>query len=215
MKDSSGSGHSRTEPAVIDQLELMGTVALPAARSSERVSGEQALVMPEFDALYEEHFAAVWRLLQAIGVMRSSLDDAVQDVFLAAYRQLGTFEARSSIRTWLCGIACHVAANHRRREQRKGGLALLDQEAWAAVGPGPLEQLEQTRAWVIVRAFLESLDERKRTAYVLSRVEGLTAPEIAQALHIPLNTVYSRLHAAEIALEQFLAANKIRENNHE
>jgi RNA polymerase sigma-70 factor (ECF subfamily) len=199
----------------MDQPELMGTAALPAARCSARVSGEHALALPEFDALYEEHFAAVWRLLQAMGVTRSSLDDAVQDVFLAAYRQLGTFEARSSIRTWLCGIACHVAANHRRREQRKGGLALLDQEAWAAVGPGPLEQLEQTRAWAIVRAFLDSLDERKRTTYALSRVEGLTAPEIAQALHIPLNTVYSRLHASEVALQQFLAANKIRENDNE
>lgn len=165
--------------------------------------------------MWQEHFAAVWRLLQAMGVMRSALDDAAQDVFLAAYRQLDKFEARSTLRTWLCGIACHVAANHRRREQRKGGLASLDQEAWAAVAPDPLEQLEQSRAWAIVRAFLESLDERKRTTYVLSRVERLTAPEIAQALHIPLNTVYSRLHASELVLEQFLAAHEIRENNHE
>jgi RNA polymerase sigma-70 factor, ECF subfamily len=67
-----------------------------------------------FDALYEDNFAVAWRLLRALGVSPSSIDDAMQDVFLAAYRQLQSFKARSSARTWLCGIACHVAANYRR-----------------------------------------------------------------------------------------------------
>ena len=166
-------------------------------------------------SLYAEHFAAVWRMLQAMGVKQASLDDALQDVFLSAFRQLDRFEARSTIKTWLCGIACHVASNYLRREKRKGGLAVLEHDKWPTTDPGPLEQLEQSQAWAIVRTFLDQLDERKRVVYVLSRIEGLTAPEVAQALEIPINTVYSRLHAAQSALEKFVAANKLRESNHE
>jgi RNA polymerase sigma-70 factor, ECF subfamily len=158
-----------------------------------------------FDALYEENFAVTWRLLRALGVSVSSIDDAVQDVFLAAYRQLQSFEARSSARTWLCGIACNVAANYRRRERRKGGLQPLDMTL-PSKGQGPLEHLEQSQAWQLISAFLESLDEGKRVVYALCRIEGQSAPEIAEALNIPVNTVYSRLHAAEAALRKFLSA---------
>jgi RNA polymerase sigma-70 factor (ECF subfamily) len=181
----------------------------------DQVGTQAVYAQSQFDGLYEEHFDAVWRLLQAVGVARANLDDAVQDVFLTAYRQLAHFEARSTWKTWLCGIACRIAANHRRREKRKGGLSAFDEEAWPTHDPGPLEQLEQSRAWAILRRFLESLDEKKRNTYVLSRIEGLTAPEIAEALAIPINTVYSRLHAAEAALASFMEDNQIREVEHE
>ena len=159
-----------------------------------------------FDALYDEHFGFVWRTLRALGLSQSLLDDAVQDVFLAVHRQLPGFEARSSPRTWICGIACNIAANYRRRERRKGGLVPLD-PGLPAVASGPLEHLQTSQAWAIVSRFLDALDEGKRAVYVLSRIEGLSAPEIAEALSIPANTAYSRLHAAEEALKKFLADN--------
>jgi RNA polymerase sigma-70 factor (ECF subfamily) len=168
----------------------------------ERKSG--SWVRPNFDALYDEHFAVVWRMLRALGVEPASLDDATQDVFVAGFRQLDRFEGRSSVKTWLCGIACNVASNYRRREHRKGGLLPLN-PSWPATGAGPLEQLEQAQAWNLVSAFLETLDEGKRRVYALSRIEGLSAPEIAEALEIPVNTVYSRLGAAQAALQKFLA----------
>ncbi len=161
---------------------------------------------PNFDELYDEHFAAAWRTLCALGVQAPSLDDAVQDVFLAVHRQLPAFEARSTPKTWICGIACNVASNYRRRERRKGGMLPLDPSLPEA-GPDPHNQLEQSRAWALVRRFLESLNEGKRAVYVLSRFEGLTAPEIADALAIPVNTVYSRIHTVEATLKSFLCAN--------
>jgi RNA polymerase sigma-70 factor (ECF subfamily) len=173
---------------------------------SERNSGAQPCVTPDFNALYEEHFATVWRMLRALGVATSSIDDAVQDVFMAAHRQLSGFQARSTPKTWLCGIACNVAANYRRRERRKGGLLPLD-PTWPETAAGPLAQLEQVQIWDIVSRFLDSLDEGKRTVYVLSRIEGLSAPEIAAALKIPQNTVYSRLHSTQAALQTFLAVH--------
>jgi len=168
-------------------------------------SGRPSCAQPDFDALYEDQFAVVWRMLRALGVQADSLDDALQDVFLAVHRQLPSFEARSSAKTWLCGIACNIASNYRRRERRKGGLLPLD-PAFPELGPDPHDKLEQTRAWDFIRHFLEGLDEGKRTVYVLSRLEGLSAQEIAAALEIPANTVYSRIHAVEAAFKAFLLA---------
>ena len=161
--------------------------------------------MPNFDALYDEHFALVWRMLRALGLQSAALDDAVQDVFMIVYKQLQGFEARSSAKTWICGIACNVASNYRRRERRKGGLLPLD-PSMPENTLGPLDRLENARAWATVSRFLEGLDEAKRSVYVLSRIEGLSAPEIAAALAIPVNTVYSRIHAAEDSLKKFLSA---------
>jgi len=169
-------------------------------------SGSHACAAPSFDRLYDDYFDSVWRTLKALGVQAATLDDAVQDVFLAVHRQLPKFEARSSPKTWLCGIACHVAANYRRRKRRKGGLLPLD-PAMPMLGPNPHDKLEQTRAWSFINAFLAGLDTGKRTVYVLSRFEGLNAPEIAEAVAIPLNTVYSRIHAVEIEFTRFLSAH--------
>lgn len=173
---------------------------------TDHESGAHARAVPDFDRLYEDSFDSVWRTLRALGVSPTSLDDAVQDVFLAVHRQLPGFEARSTAKTWICGIACHVASNYRRRERRKGGLLPLD-PAMTTDGPDPHDKLEETRAWAFVSAFLTTLDEAKRTVYVLSRFEGLTAPQIAETLAIPLNTVYSRIHAVEGAFKAFLSAH--------
>ena len=64
--------------------------------------------------LYSTHLRDVWRWLSLFGVRDRDLEDAAHDVFVAAYRALADFEGRSSHRTWLFGIARHVAIDLRR-----------------------------------------------------------------------------------------------------
>lgn len=75
------------------------------------------------------------------------------------------------------------------------------------LGPTPTISSSKPRAWAFINAFLTNLDEGKRMVYVLSRFEGLSALEIAKAVAIPLNTVYSRIHAVENAFKRFLSAH--------
>ena len=99
-----------------------------------------SLAMPttDFDALYEAHVDAVWRLLQRFGVPESGLEDAVQEVFIVAHRKLKEFRGDSSLKTWLGGICVRVAKDARRLVARKGGLEPLTN---AIPQPGP--QLEE------------------------------------------------------------------------
>ena len=85
----------------------------------ERSHAQEDTLAERFSALYEEHFDFVWRSARYLGEPDASLDDAVQDVFLVAYRRFQDFEARSSPRTWLFAITMRVISDHRRSRRRK------------------------------------------------------------------------------------------------
>ena len=161
--------------------------------------------VPHFEEIYREHFGFVFRSLRALGVPSSSLDDAVQEVFVVVHRRLGDFEGRSTLRTWLFSIAYQIARNVRRRERRKGGLSPLDTET-PDTHRSPEEQTAAARSWQFVAGFLARLDEGKRAVFVLCLLEEATAVEAADALGIPVNTVYSRLHALRRSFREALQA---------
>jgi RNA polymerase sigma-70 factor (ECF subfamily) len=167
---------------------------------------------PSVEEAYDEHFEFVWRSLRALGLSEAEVEDALQDVFLTAHRRLGTFEARSEFRTWLYGIARHVARSHRRRRGRKESHLAVLPEGLVAPDRSPDEQLEDRQAWALVEQFLDRLDESHREVFVLCELEQLPAPEVAVAVGAKLNTVYSRLRAARQAFQKAIDAAEGRES---
>ncbi len=174
---------------------------------------------PSFDEAYEQGFAFVWRNLRRLGVPSDRLDDAFQDVFVVVHRKLAEFEGRSSLNSWLFAIVARVSKDYRRSHRRKGALVAgapgtVDAEAVAAdPAKNPAERAELTERVNLLFEILEELDEAKRSLLVLAELEEMTAPEMADALGIPLNTVYSRLRAARQAFEVALTRRRARERN--
>lgn len=169
----------------------------PLNRAGELVSALQT----DFSEIYEEHFAFVWRSLRALGVSESSLDDASQDVFVVVHRRLSDFEGRSSLKTWLFGIASRVAANHRRSRQRTSHDELSSDIVSA--DPDPQRQAQQSEAARFVQVFLGTLSEAARAAFTACLLEQMTVPEAAEALGVNVNTMYTRVRAVR---SQFAAA---------
>lgn len=165
---------------------------------------------PAFDEVYEVHFDFVWCALRRLGILESSTDDAVQDVFLVVHRKLPAFEARSTLKTWLFGIVLRVARDHRRRHKRKGNKEPLTTELVDGAA-GPDEHTSNNQAWRILDRLLGELDDDKREVFVLAEIEQLPVPEIAAILEINSNTAYSRVRAARQAFEQALARHHARE----
>ncbi len=133
----------------------------------------------------------VYRTLRYLGVEPDAIDDALQDVFVTAYRRWSSFEGRSTARTWLYGIARRVAFRYRRKHRSHRTRFVLHEMIDAGHRP-----FEKARAGHSVTQLLAALDEPKRAAFILVEVEGMTAAEAAAALQIPLGTVYSRVRAA-------------------
>jgi len=200
------------------RLEINGSaspstpVGLTSATSSSTVSRPRPA--PSFDDVYEQTFDFAWRSARRLGVPVSAVDDVVQDAFVVVHRRLPEFEGRSSIKTWVFGILLRVVSDHRRTLRRKGGLAELPHEdVLESSAVGPIETLEKRQAAGVLHALLEELDDDKRAVFVLAELEELAAPEIAEMLGIPANTVYSRLRAAREAFERALARHRAREQS--
>lgn len=181
-----------------------------AANPDEATAPESTGASPSgFDlaALYDAEVAMVWRTLRALGVPEAALDDAAQDVFLVVHRRAADFEARSSVKTWLFGIAYRVAANHRRTLKRRAGCELHPD--LPDRGPDPQQQLEHAEATRFVQHFLETLNEPSRAAFTACVLEEMSVAEASEALGVNLNTLYSRVRTVRARFMSALAARGI------
>ena len=181
---------------------------LPTAYGAtlERVASEseQRGVAIDFDSLYRAHFGFVWRSLRRLGVATQALDDAAQEVFVVVHRRAADLSLERSPKACLFGIAQRVASDQRRWTRRKGHPIPLQEEP-ASKERSPLEHAIEREASDLVLVFLAQLDEARRAAFILSELEQMTAPEIAQTLSANLNTVYYRIASARKAFVAFVA----------
>jgi RNA polymerase sigma-70 factor (ECF subfamily) len=150
----------------------------------------------DFEAIFREHAPFVWRALRRLGVAEADVDDVCQEVFVVVHRRLADFEGRSALRTWIYGICVRTASDHRKRAHRRHEVATAEPAEGRADAGTPHEALAQKRELERLDRALDTLDDDKRAVFVLYEIEGLTMPEIAEALSCPLQTAYSRLHAA-------------------
>ena len=183
-----------TEAGALHPMERRPTTGLPkrAARSDIDPDARPA---PSTADVFHAHAPFVWRVLRRLGVTDADADDACQEVFVTVHRKLGDFEGRSSVRTWVYGICVRTASDYRKRQRGRREFpseVLMDHPVDA-----PQEDdmaLRQARA--TLDRILDRLDGDKRAVFVLYEIEELPMNEIAAALECPLQTAYSRLHAA-------------------
>lgn len=161
----------------------------------------------QFHALYREQFDFVFRNLRRLGVPAEQVDDAVQDVFMVVLRRLDQYQAGSHPKAWLFAIALRVARNYRRSMRRKDSrLSAIDGDVFSASSEhDPFERAARTEAVRLLHAFLERIHEDKRSVFIMTELEQMSAPEIADALHVNLNTIYARIRAARREFEQAVA----------
>lgn len=203
VKTSDGSG-PRPETR---RVEVSVNRAGPASDTSARHASEPL----DLREVYRVHHGLVWRSLRGLGVPEHAVDDALQDVFMVVYRRRDAYDGRAALRKWVLGIARNVALKYRERSARHvARVEPVDEEPPAAGAPGPDEALARQQAAAMVGRFLDTLDPDKRAVFVLSDVEGLSAPEIADVLGVKLNTVYSRLRAARQRFEQAVTRHRIQ-----
>ena len=159
-------------------------------------------------AVFQENAPFAWRVLRRLGVAEADADDVCQEVFVTVHRRLGDFEARSSVRTWVYGICVRTASDYRRRTRTRREVT-LETPPDTSVGPHQEDDLSLRRARDTLDRILEQIDEDKRVVFVLFEIEELPMADVATVVGCPLQTAYSRLHAArrdvEAALERLQA----------
>lgn len=176
----------------------------------------ETLGRPGFTEEALPHLDSVYRFALRLAQGRAELaEDLVQDTFLQAYRAWATFTRGTNVRAWLFTICRNRFL--RLEEQRGRRAELSEADAGADV-----ESLAMTAVFAEVssadpeRAFfdsfvddevlraLDALPTAFREVVVLSDVEGLSYPELAEVLGVPVGTVKSRLFRARRLLQQAL-----------
>jgi RNA polymerase sigma-70 factor (ECF subfamily) len=146
-----------------------------------------------------------------MGVRPHELDDVVQEVFIIIHGKLSTLEKPEALRSWIYGIVRRtVSTYHRARRSKVASAEALTAEpdSYFPYQPSPLDLAEQSDETRLLWSLLEKLDPSKREVLVLTELDEMTAPEIASAIDIPLNTVYSRLRSARQELETVFARHQ-------
>jgi RNA polymerase sigma-70 factor (ECF subfamily) len=192
----------------------MGAGEMPLEAEALTGSGQERALVDSCRAGDPVAFASLVRLHEGMVFSLSArllgdaeeARDVAQEVFLQVYRQLGRFEGRSSLKTWIYRIAVNQCHNrrrfwHRRRRDREEGLEAVPAEAaGAGGGSSPYEEARLGERARRVQAALLQLSFEHRLVLVLREVEGLTCEEVAAALGVPEGTVKSRLSRAREAM---------------
>lgn len=172
----------------------------PALMASVAAGEMSALGM-----LFDRYDQDVRRLIARLGVSPGDVDDLVQLTFLDALRSARSYDGRASARPWLMGLAVMIVRRHRRSIGRLAARLA----AWATMpsehARSPEEQSETNEAAERARRALDALSSKKREAFVLVALEGMSGEQAAELLSVPAATVGTRLHHARRELREALA----------
>ncbi|HUO08968.1 MAG TPA: sigma-70 family RNA polymerase sigma factor [Phycisphaerae bacterium] len=167
-----------------------------------------------FHRLVDRYAAPLFRLATTLVKTHADAEDVVQETLTAAFRALGSFQERSSVKTWLFAICYRQAALLRRKN--KNPIRMLGEDESLTADPSSLPGHGEGRGGgggghvaaihtrLDVQAALAKLPEDQRIILTLREFDGLSYDEIASVLQLPRGTVESRLFRARQALREFL-----------
>lgn len=144
----------------------------------------------------------------------SDASDAVQEVFLKVFRNVGHFRGQSSLKTWIFRIAINEAHNQRRwffrHRHKEVGMEEDQEEArnradvLADSGQSPFDYVFDQEKQVMIEDALSRINPTFRAAVVLRDITDLSYEEIAEVLQVSLGTVKSRILRGREALRHEL-----------
>lgn len=158
--------------------------------------------------LYDRHQVIVWRFIgRLLGPGSSEVDDIVQGTFVEVWRSAARFSGRSTVRTWILGIAHNLARKDMRsRGRRRAALDALARHTEPP--PSPEGRLHDRIMLERLQLALQALSPELRATFVLCEVEGVRGVEAAQILGVRPGTVWRRLHDARRRLRRALEGGR-------
>jgi RNA polymerase sigma-70 factor (ECF subfamily) len=170
-----------------------------------------------FAMLIDHHQDLVFGIARRLVPSQADAEDLAQDTFVRAYRALRGWPPERieqlHLRGWLARICLNLGRNRARDLSVRGGVALAIDDVVEPHEPSSrspervAERRDEARRWV---ALLATLPTRYAKAVALRHVDGLSYPEVAEALDRPLNTVKSDVHRGVAMLREAYERDEAR-----
>jgi RNA polymerase sigma-70 factor, ECF subfamily len=185
--------------------------ALESASDAELLAAARAGDKPALETLLARHQEQIYRFGMKMCRDPEDAQDVLQETLLAMARGVRDFRGASSISTWLYTVARSFCIKKRRRGKFAPEETSLDSapapeaERLADPSRGPEDALAGKQVAQAIERAIRELDPMYREVLLLRDIEGLTAAEVAEILHITTQAVKSRLHRARIAVRDGVA----------
>lgn len=158
-----------------------------------------------FEELYRQHSGRLFNLAFRMAGSAQEAEDLLQEVFLHAYRKLGSFRGDSSLGTWLYRLGMNQCLDYLRGRQARMSQTTdsLDEEgAPEPSSPSPRTPVAVNR--VDLERAIGRLPDGCRAAFLLHDVEGFEHHEVASILGVSEGTSKSQVHKARMKLRAML-----------
>jgi RNA polymerase sigma-70 factor (ECF subfamily) len=162
------------------------------------------------DELFRRYRSTAYRVAYRLLGNEADALDAVQDGFVKALTRLGSFQGRSSFKTWLLRVVTNAALDMGRQRHRRNKLRLVLPESaqlddyQPASAEDPSHGLEREDLRRLLDGALASLSDAHRQTFILHADADLSYREVAEVLGISIGTVMSRLFYARQRLKAYL-----------
>ncbi len=156
-----------------------------------------------FRELMRRYQAFVWRTCYGITRNAQDAEDLTQETFFKAYRNLGSFEGRSSFKTWIYRIAVNTSKNELRRRSRRPQVSESDTDTLSEVLTSNVTLEEEWQGKRQIDLLEEALGRLRPAEAEIIRLKDLEQrpyAEIADELGISLSAAKMRAQRARIAL---------------
>jgi RNA polymerase sigma factor (sigma-70 family) len=161
-----------------------------------------------FGLLYRTYSERIFRTVHRITRNHEDAEDAVQEAFVSAFRNIQTFDGRSAFFTWLTRIAINSALMMLRKNHNSREVTPLQgsesESPWEATDPGPdpEQQYAEQERLKLVRDAVARLRPSIRRALEIHALQGRTVEEMASEIGISVCAAKGRLFHARAALRR-------------
>jgi RNA polymerase sigma-70 factor (ECF subfamily) len=195
---------------VINAIAILTAFTEPrrnAADDDALVARHRAGDPDAFPAIYRNHVVAVYRRLTRILGPIAEREDLTQDVFLAVHRMLPDFRGDAKLSTLIHRIAINRACEHLRRQSTRPATLTDTTYFDELVGPSisPEHQTSARQELARVFACLARIKPKKRIAFLLRVVDGLSFAEIGELVDAAPEAVAKRVQHGQRELDALLA----------
>ena len=176
--------------------------ALRQRQTTPFPSKKQTGDVDAFEQLYREHSGRIYALASRMAGSPDEGEDLLQEIFLQAYRKMGTFKGESSIGTWLYRLALNHCLDFVRSKQAKMGKVTDTLDGDASFEP--CARRETPVARIDLERAMSRLPSGCREVFVLHDVEGFDHKEVGRMLGIAEGTSKSQIFRARMKLRAML-----------
>ncbi|MDR3653822.1 MAG: RNA polymerase sigma factor [Paludibacter sp.] len=164
----------------------------------------------KFELLVLKYQTMVFHTAMGFVHNREDAEDLTQDIFIHAFESLSSFKGNSEFSTWLYRISVNTSINQLKKRKRSQIFHFAEDLLQSIFNkesndPDPEQYLIDIERNVAIRNAIDSLPEKQRTAFVLSKYDDLSQKEIAAIMHCSEGSVEQLLQRTKTSLQRKLS----------